>query len=508
MKLILQRDIFVNRWRVVATIGFNQNRPELIAILALTKELPDGLVSGRDVSSRLLAGRPESVGDRLLSVCRMMKLIESVPERKGLWSLTPLGERAMMKKEVPVPQRGEFELWTIDDPLFPDAIVRTRATELEHQSSDENKNVPPSEGIPHLLRRCVNQVIAPPVRFEGEANEICVFEISEKCRASDRVSCRVKLEIDESGGWAIFSTMDRTFSTTPELPTLAEALSQVGWRGSETVKSVSFRYLSDSDRRSGSKDESLGNVHLRELGDFETGILKDVRLVPKIQSDADEWAEWRLRDKIKGYVWPEDYENMVRAAREVSVKQGWQFDPLLPSQSDLARKIADNSQAQRWLLVPLEWGTLRRENDIVRHTILVISGRATSPDEVERILDECGRASNRVFILLPENENAKRLGFSNEIQRTCVIRRVRQPPDTWVWVEPGKWIGRRWVRSEASDSVKNKKSEAGKERSSGSWLDLQDLGFDDVIQKLRRAFWKNAREELDVQGNWIAVKQK
>ena len=92
MKLILQREVTVTHWRVVATLGFTQKRPEITAILALAEELPDGIVTALDVSRKLLAERPAVVGERLLRVCHMMQLVEPAEQPREGWRLTELGQ--------------------------------------------------------------------------------------------------------------------------------------------------------------------------------------------------------------------------------------------------------------------------------------------------------------------------------------------------------------------------------------------------------------------------------
>jgi len=508
MTLILQRDTMVTRWRVVATLGFIEKRPEITAILALAEELPDGIVTGLEVSRKLLANRPEIVGERLLGVCHMMRLVEpAAPPRAG-WRLTELGLRAVVNQEVPVPQRGEFDVWAVDDPLHPEVILRVRPTELERPPKPGEQRgtagLPSVQEIPALLRGCEGRSVHLAVRAESEASEIFVFGFAEQCRCFGRERGQLVVELQPDGGNARFTLPieghQSSFTPVAKLPPLPDALNQAGRSDAAGPLKVTFRALGDNERRHARRESDLGEVILPGVGKFMRACLRDVPLVPSTQEDADEWAVWLLLDRIQGYVWPEEFEKRVRAVREFGVRERWEFDPALPSQRELAERSGGQWALAQKLSVPLDWEVMGQPD---APTVFILSGRAAHAEETRKLLPEWGNGVARVFVLQPADESRGEESALRELGERAVVRRVRQAPDVWLRISARDTFGQAWQPTPMAHA-RPERSEAAEK--AGDWRPLPETEFGRFIDEARTAFWRRATQELQIDGSWLAIK--
>lgn len=508
MKLTLRRAVTVERWRVIATLGLAQKRPELIAILALANERPGGVVTGLDVSRSLLAGRPAMVGERLLEVCRMMSLVELDDPHGKAWRLTAAGRRALASEEVPAPQRGEFDVWMLADPLYPEVIVRVLPTERDRRAKpDERGEERPArvEELPILLRQCKGKVVRLPLRKADEPTEVFVFDLAPLGRHIEREQGELSIELAHEGGTARFKVSfdgrPATFAPGAGLPSLRDAMA-AGPTTVEPPVNVAFRTLSDNERRTGRREFDIEGYALPSLGEFRSARFSDVPLAPKSQQDADEWAVWRLLDGIRGYVWPRDFEKRVRAVREVAVEEQWAFDPSIPTQVEMAQKRPDQPALVRSLLVPLDW----QSPESVPAPVLILSGRASLARHGRTLVEQWGDAVARVYVLEPADAKAADAPVTSELGKRAVARRVRQPADVWVRIEPGGRVGQRWHPAPRQTSKAEKAKTAPSEDDGGEWKDVPEAEVARMFEDLRLAFWDQATQELQLDAGWLAVK--
>lgn len=509
MKLTLKREVMMERWQVVGTLGFAQKRPEIVSILALAEEVPNGILTGVEVARKLLADRPAVVGDRLLEVCRMMRLVERVEHPSEGWVLTELGRRALKNQEVPAPQRGEFDVWLLGDMLHREVIVRVRATEQEPPTKVGERIAPSvpvaTQEIPHRLQRSQGKIVRPPLRVQGDASEVYVFEFSPQGRCLERDQCQLTVEL-EVGGCSRFDVMmdgrQSSFAPAAKLPSLSDALRIAGRIEAEGPLKVAFRTLSDEERRSARRVVELDGLTMPDVGEFTHVRLSDVALVPASQTDADEWAVWRLADSIRGYVWPKDYERHVRAVREFAVKEGWSFDPTVPTQAELAQQFANRPVLARYLLVPLDWQQAAAPDS----PVLILSGCAARATQGREIVEEWGAGAARVYVLGASEAKELDGSFIDGLGGRTVARRVRQPDDVWLRMGTDGRFGQRWHPAPKPKSKTEKTKTAPDTAHAGEWRDIPDDELLRITGDLKTAFWNRPTQELQPDGGWVAVK--
>ena len=517
MKLFLQREATVWHWQVVATLGFSQKRPEITTILALASEASNSIITGQDVSRKLLADRPAVIGERLIRVCHMMRLLEPVESEGQGWRLSEHGRRALMNQEVPAQQRGEFDIWSMEDVLHPEVLLRVKPTELERTTkAGEKRDVGDLMSIPPALANCQGRIFRPPIRTEQESAEIFVFKFEERCRRIGQEAASLSVEISSTGGNARFVVeiegRKSEFAPVAKISTLSDALNSAGRADIVAPQKITFRTLSDNDRRRSRREIDLEGIHLSGLGTFYHAKLRDVPLVPSTQNDADEWSVWLLLDRIRGYVWPEEFERLVRFVREFAVKENWEFDPVIPTQQELALRCAGQIIVTRKLLVPLDWRALMQPDANDAPPIVILSGRAARGKEAKQFLKKWGDVSQRVYLMesLESNKSGEGLplSLSDGTRQRAIIRRVRQAPDARLCIQNGQKLGQRWQPAKMSKpELKPTHPKPPKSvEDDGRWRDLNPSEYERLVEELGSTFWKRVVQELQPDGTWVSMK--
>jgi hypothetical protein len=230
--------------------------------------------------------------------------------------------------------------------------------------------------------------------------------------------------------------------------------------------------------------------------------LTDVLLVPETQQDANEWALWRLIESIRDYVWPQDFDKHIRAVREFAVKAHWVFDPVLPTQSELARTRADQPTLFRRLVVPLDW----QAPATLSAPVLLLSGLAAHSKHGHPLVKEWSADLERVYVLEPAEAKGNEDGVLRELGKRAVARRVRQPADVWLLVGPDGAFGQRWHPSPKPTPKDAKAKPPVPTQPDGEWKDIPEIETGKVFEELKTAFWNRATQELNAEGGWLSVR--
>jgi len=508
MKLTLNREVTIERWRVVGTLGLAQRRPEIIAILQLVTESATGFITGADVAAKLLGGRPASVGNRLLQVCQMMNLVTAAPSPADGWSLTEEGRRALQKGEVPTPERGEFEIWLLPDALNPETIIAIRRFDTKAQPKNGDGGVPPGvREIPDELAQCQGRLVRPPVRSRDEPSEVYVFGFESVGSFLGRERGNLQVDLDPRGGTASFEvpTEDQpaTFSPAFKLPALEEALESLELPLSEMPLKVSFATISDGELRTGKRDLVIDATEVGSLEYFSSIKLEGIPLLPESQGSANDWATWRLMDAIRGYTWPEDFDRHVSQVRDWCGKEGWSFRAELPTQNELAKLSSHRSDLVRHLLSPLDW----LESNPRNAPILILSGKAARETDRARILSESGTGVSAIYVLTGADSSFKWSPSATTNSARTLVRQVARPLDAWIRLGPDGQRGERWHAPAKPTPQKQKDNPPQPKRQpEGEWKETPAAELPRIMEDLKAGFWRRAVSELRDGGAWVPVR--
>lgn len=121
IKIICTRKIETECFEVLMNIGKEDSRPELISVLKLAEE-QNGIIMPKDISDRLLGGRPVIVGRQIIFRLVEIGVLETI-RGQDKYKLTELGRETLESEKVLIPERGVYKAWFSDDPLFPSGLV-------------------------------------------------------------------------------------------------------------------------------------------------------------------------------------------------------------------------------------------------------------------------------------------------------------------------------------------------------------------------------------------------
>jgi len=119
----LHRTVTVTSFDVEATVAVARERPELLAVARLAKDL-DRPIDGADVSTQLLGRLPEHVGWRVIERCVDLGILERA-RWSGPASLSVRGGFALEFGAILIPEEGTWRFYLLEDPLVGSPLVHT-----------------------------------------------------------------------------------------------------------------------------------------------------------------------------------------------------------------------------------------------------------------------------------------------------------------------------------------------------------------------------------------------
>jgi hypothetical protein len=363
MKLVLERTLEIQRYRIIAEVARTQKRDELHAVLLLAQER--GHISAKMVADELLGNRPETVGKRLIQICVTHNLLV---EQQSNYVLTETGQTALEKEKIFIPERGTWEIWVTDDPLWASALIQIKPFN-ETQARNEIKNqkvlkerCEDMQDIPNwLVKKLQGQIITPLADRNAE------YRFDELAEKGELV---VTPDANITATLSIGNTSDLLFTgkvvnkdcryQEQHPMTFQSAWHQIlqqqnwltRWRTQQEVLDVSYQDLSEQELASFHKDYPISKPYLTDLDRFDDTIINNVPIAPATQQDANDWAHWLLERDTKRYVLKGDFETMQNKVTKFFPDYKITF----PEQSEFAQQLRQTNPRAYWYLqAPLDW---------------------------------------------------------------------------------------------------------------------------------------------------------
>jgi hypothetical protein len=376
MKLVLERTLEIQRYRIIAEVARAQKRDELQAVLLLAQER--GYVSAKMVADELLGGRPETVGKRLIQICVTHKLLKE-EESRGKYILTETGQTALEEEKIFIPERGTWEIWVTNDPLWATALVQMEVfkeplarNEIKNQEKlKERKNN--MQSLPKwLFEKLQGQSITPL------ANRNADYRFDELEKKGEVVTpdanITATLTIPQFGDTSDLRFTGKVVNKECDYqeahPMTFESawhqmLEQQGWltrwriqqKTQQEVLDVSYQDLSEQERANFLKNYPIQTPYLTDLDEtdldeFDDSIIDNVPIAPATQQDAKHWADWLLERDTNRYVLKGDFETMQNKV----AKSFPDYEITFPEQSHFAQPLRrTNPRAYWYLQAPLDW---------------------------------------------------------------------------------------------------------------------------------------------------------
>jgi hypothetical protein len=411
----LERSVPVRTFDAHATVGIGAERPEWLAVARLAKDF-GGEIRAVQITTELLHGVPTVVGGRVIERCVSLCLLEQTDqERKaGIARLSGLGEKAVARGQVFVPEERTWRFYFAEDPLLrqpllhlealDDGNARDERDELRKQKQagqrayDDHERRPKCllealksadvlssvvESGPNFVLNDISDVGVlrdhKPLRLQlkweaghqpellltgeltsGSSRSTSKGTESERQTRSTLEVRRVLANPDELNQashdevWMTLASMAQETKTS--LATLHTWLEKAG----RLVMPVRFDKLFSGALNSFRKTLEVPAISGKSaskfnwLVGFAASELPDVELVPSSEEDAQQWAEWLLRESLYDYTTPDRLTGLADA-----VRKRFPFNaPLLPTPDKmLAAALGKPADAKsRFILAPHDLG--------------------------------------------------------------------------------------------------------------------------------------------------------
>jgi hypothetical protein len=344
-------------------IGRQEKRDDLHSILLLAEEC-GGRVTPRDISQRLLPGRPESAARALIDRCNYYEILGPNGE------ITDAGREALKTASVFVPERGRYLVWFTDDPLVPQQLMDLEPVE-ETKLHDEvlTKQDRSSKEKPQNLPDELHSLEGKTFDLFGNGHgQVAIKKIEQRVvYRSPNDKDMVRLDLRLSSSFLPMVSLDGKFKRTLSQPRIEFSKAWIDllgplsaqWDASSNPSVLRLGYdgLSEGDLGSFATNLRLREPRITGLGSFDDAIVQDVPIAPRTQSDASRWAKWLLLRSIDTYIAQSHYPELVKKA----LAKFPDYPTLkLPSQSQYANELREQKKnapqsAQYWYLqAPLD----------------------------------------------------------------------------------------------------------------------------------------------------------
>ena len=368
-RIILERSVTVGCWRIVGQVAKSQRRTELVPVLLRADE-NEG-TDARDLAEHLFfeSRSRRVVAERLLLIAVAYGLVE---EGTRGFVLTEAGKQAIHTGEVFVPEDGAWTIWASDDPALPSPVLGIEPWNepTAYQEIVETKGKRARErryeAPPDCLRAIVGTTVRPATGHSAAIRIDCLKDNAEAV-GSNR-SLRLRWNVGD-GRLQLSGTLEggreggrvKTELKAPDVSpdrVWRRLLEHEGfleqWDEERAVLRLSFDETGDAEREAMSRTLKFESPYLPRHGTFDPLSVAGVAITAESETDAQSWAQWRLRTRVRDYATSKRYAHW----RKEAAAPFDQYQIELPARPDLAHvawmQVTDRPDPWAWRLVAAE----------------------------------------------------------------------------------------------------------------------------------------------------------
>lgn len=309
MKIVFLKQVSVEKFQIKMNLLVEEKYPEIIAWLEIINEANGQKRNIVDYFQEILfkkSPKPESFIKNILEELKTIGLIDVY------FQLTKNGLKTIETGIAYLPQEGIYEVFVINDPLFPQIIIDYR--QLQPSLYDELKSkvnqktkLQRNIELPSFLARLPNQEEIMPLR-QNEKKSIRISTISAK---GNKVHIKTVANIT--------LTLDRTITLkliyknhTYEIPKpniqeellVDECLKQLTPLANLDSWFIPIAYSETNldERLSFQKSFSIKDMNLKDLGEFSSCKIENVMIRPISNDSAIKWAKDLLLNLINSFI--------------------------------------------------------------------------------------------------------------------------------------------------------------------------------------------------------------
>jgi len=372
MTITLTRNIKTSCFDVLLDIGRAQKRSDVQAILMRANEL-GGRISAEDICNSLFINRPPSFGKTIIQRCRDYGLLDFAG------GLTAEGRDALEKERIFVPEEGRFrmicaldsalpsrvlELTPVPEPFIQDSIDGRKRDSREQRNSMPKRSDTPTP-------RWVKDLEGQDLHVLKDWDEVRIFRVGDWCLPQPTAQ-----QNTPALTWTLPADARPTLKVSwekkdqdlepPQVPFITVLRSildpriQDDWAAEAGSLRRHFDNLSDGERRSFLTTIRVERPQLQEFGEFDATVIERIPISPKRGDDAQRWAEWLVRDRVRDFLETPAYQALVEEVQGCFPG----FHIKLPTREELARNIREEAmqgggrlpKAYWYLQTPIDLG--------------------------------------------------------------------------------------------------------------------------------------------------------
>jgi hypothetical protein len=352
-KINLQREITVECFEVLGTVGLPQKREYILFILRIAGQR--GVVTPADVSRELLGNGRLNVAARLLGQCDRLGLLKE--DSRDRYSLTETGHETLEKGKVYVEVDSVWRIWTTSDELVSQKVLLIEEVDERQngrQQGGDQKDIP-SQSISQTLKEAQHKILSIPF---GE-HKSCTLNLKDKCIPRKDLAKTAELHVDVEDERAVVllelnGKTEQTAVLDKQRPEVIDELMQKSshgpkWDQQYQLLRTGFTGLIESEIASMQKSFLVLEPELDGLGAFKP-IDFLVNIYPETKADTDRWADWFLSRNISTFVINGEYELWKQDAAEKFPLESPQFKSLTEKQSDFISMNDGRRTKEFWYL--------------------------------------------------------------------------------------------------------------------------------------------------------------
>ena len=370
-RIILERPLNAGCWRTVGQVAKAGKRAELLPVLIRVQET--GGTNAQDLAGHLFfeSRSRRVVAERLLRIGAAYGLLD---EDNHAFTLTEAGKEAIDTGEVFVPEDGAWTIWASDDPALPSPVLRiepwNESTAYDEIKGMQRENARKRRGetLPAWLRNIIGTPVIPAV---GGVAAVRIDHLDDNAEAVDTHGAlrlrwnvgdgRLQLDGRLAGRQEGKTKQVETELEAPCVPpeeiwrTLLESEDlQEQWDEERQVLRVPFDETDHTEREAMSRDLKFESPYLPRYGTFDPLTVPGVGITAESEMDAQSWAKWRLRVRIRDYATSRRYTDWCAEAAAPFDR----YKIELPARGHLAREfweqVTDRPEPRAWYLVAAE----------------------------------------------------------------------------------------------------------------------------------------------------------
>jgi predicted transcriptional regulator len=357
--LILKRQLQLQTWRVPGQIAYATERTEITLVLAC---ISSGECTPKQIASHLLFDDKArlNVAENLLKRAETLGLTES---NRGKYELTEKGFKALKEKNTFIPEKGVFQLTYCNDSLLPSFIVEVKrfnepsaTEEAMHRSKDTTKK---RLGNIHkfpdwILKETKGTEITPSLKGEN-----FIIEALERKGEYVELPLQLHLEWNVSKQTLKLLKGKKVINQFPAPEVSLEdvwlkLLDQNGWYDEWNQQTSEleefFDEIDESSRQSMRADILFEKPNIEGFGLFNNVETRGIKLRPKTDECAQQWACWRLLNFVTDYATQNKFSDWCQKARTPFND----FPIVLPNREELEAQLGQDSEARNktsWHLI-------------------------------------------------------------------------------------------------------------------------------------------------------------